>query len=146
MFCYQVGCTLVTYMIKCGHPISNASSHRFDEPGLKHKGRYRSYEELDCSINGQYHVSCRREGKEVFLPFSFLEKYYDVYGKIATNSKGREHFEWSHSYSRVYKPATKYDSSGIFMYFDKYNVEIRERVKCVSALEGLYWNKRFVFL
>nr|CAG4635983.1 EOG090X0272 [Eubosmina coregoni]SVE69666.1 EOG090X0272 [Eubosmina coregoni] len=130
----MVGCTLMTYMFKCSHAVSNHASSYRDEAGFKTKGKYRSYEELDCSINGQYHVSCRKEGKEVFLPFTFLEKYYDVYGKLATNSKGREHFEWSHSYSRVYRPAAKYDSSGIFMYFDKYNVEIRDRVKCVSAL------------
>ena len=90
-------------MFKCSHAVSNHASSYRDEAGFKTKGKYRSYEELDCSINGQYHVSCRKEGKEVFLPFTFLEKYYDVYGKLATNSKGREHFEWSHSYSRVYR-------------------------------------------
>jgi heparosan-N-sulfate-glucuronate 5-epimerase len=52
----------------------------------------------------------------VFIPFSFLEKYYEVYGKLA-KSKGHEQFEWSHSYSKVFKPTTPYNASGMFMYF-----------------------------
>nr|CAG4641504.1 EOG090X0272 [Eurycercus lamellatus] len=78
----------------------------------------------------------KKEDGDVFIPFSFLEKYYEVYGKMVT-FKGREQFEWSHSYSRVYKPTSKYNSSGVFMYFMNYNVEVRDRVKCVSATEGV---------
>ena len=96
-------------------------------------GKY--YEEINCTINGQYRVSCRKELNEVFVPFSFLEKYYEVYGKLVTH-KGQDQFVWSHSYSKVYKPSSKYNSSGIFMYFNNYNVEVRDRVKCVSATEG----------
>nr|SVE76253.1 EOG090X0272 [Daphnia longispina] len=77
-----------------------------------------------------------KEGREVFIPFSFLEKYYEVYGKLA-KSKGHEQFEWSHSYSKVFKPTTPYNASGMFMYFSNYNVEVRDRVKCVSATEGV---------
>lgn len=88
-------------------------------------------------INGQYHISCRKDdsGNEIFVPFSFLEKYYEVYGKLVT-VKGREVFEWSHSYSKVYRPTAKYNSTGPFMYFMNYNVEVRDRVKCISATEG----------
>nr|CAG4646858.1 EOG090X0272 [Megafenestra aurita]SVE92256.1 EOG090X0272 [Megafenestra aurita] len=100
------------------------------------KSKEKSYEDIDCSINGQYLISCKKEGKEIFVPFSFLEKYYEVYGKMAKH-RGREQFEWSHSYSKVYKPTTPYNSSGMFMYFSNYNVEVRDRVKCVSATEGV---------
>nr|CAG4636821.1 EOG090X0272 [Ceriodaphnia reticulata]SVE72802.1 EOG090X0272 [Ceriodaphnia reticulata] len=110
-------------------------NHRVEESPLP-EVRGKLYEELDCSINGMYHISCRKEGKEVFVPFSFLEKYYEVYGKLA-KSKGHEQFEWSHSYSKVFKPTTRYNSSGMFMYFSNYNVEVRDRVKCISATEGV---------
>ncbi|PSN38350.1 D-glucuronyl C5-epimerase [Blattella germanica] len=83
------------------------------------------YEEIDCHINGEYSIGCRKEGGEIY-----------VYGKLAAYD-GYERFEWSHSYSKVYYPKGKYDPRGVFMYFENYNVEVRDRVKCVSATEGV---------
>ncbi|XP_063233030.1 D-glucuronyl C5-epimerase B [Bacillus rossius redtenbacheri] len=94
------------------------------------------YEEIECHINGEFSIGCRKEGNEIYLPFSFLHKYFEVYGKLATYD-GYERFEWSHSYSKVYYPKGKYDPRGVFMYFENYNVEVRDRVKCVSAIEGV---------
>lgn len=34
--------------------------------------------DIDCTINGEYSVACRREDGEVFVPFSFLHKYFEV--------------------------------------------------------------------
>lgn len=36
------------------------------------------YHEIDCFINDDYPIKCRREGHEVFLPFSFVQKYFEV--------------------------------------------------------------------
>lgn len=36
------------------------------------------YEEIDCHINGEYSIGCRKEGGEIYLPFSFLHKYFEV--------------------------------------------------------------------
>ncbi|XP_034247978.1 D-glucuronyl C5-epimerase B [Thrips palmi] len=94
------------------------------------------YEEIDCLINGDVALKCRKEGDEVYLPFSFIHKYFEVYGKLATYD-GYERFEWSHSYSKVFYPKAKYEPWGVFMYFENYNVEVRERVKCLSATEGV---------
>ncbi|KAL3269647.1 hypothetical protein HHI36_008710 [Cryptolaemus montrouzieri] len=94
-------------------------------------------EEIDCFINNDYVIGCRKEGDEVFLPFSFLRKYYEVYGKMV-NLDGIERFEWSHnSYNKIYYPKGRYDPRGVFMYFENYNVEMRDRVKYVSATEGV---------
>lgn len=93
-------------------------------------------EEIDCDINGEYVIGCRKEGDEVYVPFSFLHRYFEIYGKLATYD-GLERFEWSHSYSKVYHPKAKYDARGVFMYFENYNVEARERVKCVCGIEGV---------
>ncbi|KAJ8911450.1 hypothetical protein NQ315_013812, partial [Exocentrus adspersus] len=93
-------------------------------------------EEIDCDINGEKEIPCRKEGDEVYIPFSFIHKYFEVYGKLATYD-GVEKFEWSHSYSRVNYPKAKYDPRGVFTYFENYNVEVRERVKCISAIEGV---------
>lgn len=93
-------------------------------------------EEIDCDINGEYIIGCRKEGEEVYVPFSFLHRYFEIYGKLATYD-GLERFEWSHSYSRIYHPKAKYDPRGVYMYFENYNVEVRDRVKCVTASEGV---------
>lgn len=128
------------------------------------------FEEIECVINQEYSVSCRKEGEEVYLPFSFLHKYFEViiqyfwiisesvyasflilnlyfqvYGKLASYD-GLEKFEWSHSYSKVYRPKAKYDPRGVFMYFEKYNVEARDRVKCLSAIEGNIFIISFISL
>ncbi|XP_046606009.1 D-glucuronyl C5-epimerase B [Neodiprion virginianus] len=93
-------------------------------------------EEIDCYINGEYSIGCRKEGDEVYLPFSFIHKYFEIYGKLATYD-GLQRFEWSHSYSKLVSPKGKYDPRGVFMYFENYNVEVRERVKCVSGSDGV---------
>ena len=36
------------------------------------------YREVDCVINGDYPIKCRKEGSEVFLPFSFIQNYFEV--------------------------------------------------------------------
>ncbi|XP_050310282.1 D-glucuronyl C5-epimerase B [Anthonomus grandis grandis] len=96
----------------------------------------KSTEEIDCDINGQYVIGCKKEGSEVYLPFSFLHRYFEIYGKLNTNN-GLPRFEWSHSYGKIYRPKTKHDPRGVFMYFENYNVELRDRVKCVSATDGV---------
>jgi len=57
-----------------------------------------------------------------------------VYGKLSDDN---EVFYWQHSYSRVFTPEASYSPTDGFMSFEHYNVEIRDRVKCISAAEGL---------
>lgn len=37
-----------------------------------------SSSEIECIINEEYSVSCRKEDSDVFLPFSFVSKYFEV--------------------------------------------------------------------
>ncbi|CAN9506585.1 unnamed protein product [Ophioblennius macclurei] len=94
------------------------------------------YEEIDCLINDEATVKGRREGGEVFLPFSWMEKYFEVYGKTVQYD-GYERFEFQHSYSKVYAQREPYHPDGVFMSFEGYNVEVRDRVKCISGVEGV---------
>ncbi|XP_011494920.1 PREDICTED: D-glucuronyl C5-epimerase [Ceratosolen solmsi marchali] len=94
------------------------------------------YQEIDCLINGRKIITCRKEGNEVFIPFSFIHKYFEIYGKIVIND-GLERFDWYHSYSKITDRKVKYDSRGVFMTFENYNVEVRERVKCISGVDGI---------
>ncbi|XP_035376617.1 D-glucuronyl C5-epimerase B isoform X2 [Electrophorus electricus] len=94
------------------------------------------YEEIDCLINDDTTIKGRREGGEVYLPFSWVERYFEVYGKVAQYD-GFDRFEFSHSYSKVYAQRGPYHPSGVFMSFEGYNVEVRDRVKCISGVEGV---------
>ena len=33
---------------------------------------------IECEINKEYSVQCRKDGNEVYMPFSFIEKYFEV--------------------------------------------------------------------
>ena len=37
-----------------------------------------SYQEIDCLINDDYNIGCRKEGTEIYMPFSFISKYFEV--------------------------------------------------------------------
>ena len=93
------------------------------------------YEEIDCLINDDVKIKGLREGSEVYLPFSWMEKYFEVYGKVVQYD-GYDRFEFSHSYSKVYAQREPYSPTGVFMSFEGYNVEVRDRVKCISGVEG----------
>ena len=58
-----------------------------------------------------------------------------VYGKIAAYD-GYERFEWKHSYSRYFTPQQRYTPEGALLWFEFYNVEVRDRVKCISGADG----------
>ena len=45
-------------------------------------------------------------------------------------------FRWSHSYGQLFPPSEPYRPEAEFMYFATYNVEKRDRVKCISGPEG----------
>lgn len=96
-----------------------------------------TYEQIDCLINEDVIIKGRREGHEVYLPFSWVERYFDVYGRLVQYD-GTERFEFSHSYSRVYAQREPYHPDGVFMSFEGYNVEVRDRVKCISGVEGSF--------
>ncbi|XKL62049.1 hypothetical protein PGB90_001882 [Kerria lacca] len=94
------------------------------------------FKKILCNINGEYNISCRKELDEVYIPFTFIKKYFEIYGKTFEKNNV-EFFNWSHSYANVYVPKKQYDPRGAFTHFQSYKVEERERVKCISAAEGV---------
>lgn len=154
--CLAVGFVTLTLWSKCTElslprrllskwsaPPYTAGSGGSDQPS-RSAAAGAATEEIDCVINQEYSVSCRREGDEIYLPFSFLHDYFEVYGSLSTAtssasaSRGQpQQFDWSHSNAKVNYPKGAYDPRGIFMYFENYNVEMRDRVKCISAADGV---------
>lgn len=86
--------------------------------------RPQSITDVDCVINQEYSVSCIQDGDEVYMPFSFIRDYFDVYGSLSTMGKGPPKFDWNHSNAKINYPKGTYDPKGIFMYFENYNVEV----------------------
>lgn len=91
---------------------------------------------IECVVNGEKSYTCRREGNAVFMPFSFIQKYFEVYGSIESYD-GYERFEFHHSYSNVHPKPAEYSPGGAFMSFELSNVEDRNRVKCLSGQYGV---------
>uniref|UniRef100_A0A1A9VX68 heparosan-N-sulfate-glucuronate 5-epimerase n=1 Tax=Glossina austeni TaxID=7395 RepID=A0A1A9VX68_GLOAU len=120
-------------------------------------------QDIECIINQEYTVHCKRDGDnhEVYVPFSFLRHYFDISGTMSSpasplttidgnsDSHAQSKFLWMHSTAKINIPKGKYDSRGVFMYFENYNVEIRDRVKCISAADGVpistQWEKKGYF-
>lgn len=135
--------TLFSYLARCSthSPLSPAEPLLMQADssggiGVGTKGKAHLAHEIKCVINDDYAVPCRKEGSEVFVPFSFLRKYFEVYGKIAYRD-GKEVLDWQHSYSKVMAPNAMYHTAGPFLWFENYNVAVRDRVKCISGMEGV---------
>ncbi|XP_076365388.1 D-glucuronyl C5-epimerase B-like [Tachypleus tridentatus] len=161
-----VTATTLTYWIRCGDvPSADVKGNLYnlesndanywedgvgplsveDGPRVRTRGGLNKLDDIDCLINEKYTVPCKQEEDEVYVPFSFLHEYFEVYGKIVKQN-GEERFEWQHSYSKVYYPRGKYDPHGVFMWFENYNVAVRDRVLCISGTEGVpvstQWNSQ----
>ncbi|XP_013409953.1 D-glucuronyl C5-epimerase B-like [Lingula anatina] len=95
------------------------------------------YKAIQCHINEDYNIPCRKEDKEVYVPFSFVQNYFEITGSVQQQEDGGEVLNWLHSYSEIKQLREKYSTKGVFMHFDHYNVEVRDRVKCVSGMDGI---------
>jgi len=98
-------------------------------------------DDIVCDINnGKYKIGCKKDSlSEVYIPFSFIQKYFEIYGKLEYVPEGKETtqvFNWLHSQVKIHKPKIPYNPKGVFTYFENYNVEVRDRVKCISGSEG----------
>lgn len=127
-------CCVVVFMlfsIKCSNLTIPRKFYSTDQSNL---------EDIDCIINSEYSVGCKKKNDEVYMPFSFIKKYFEVYGSL--NTDGSNRFDFSHSFGKINLPKPSYDSKGIFMYFSNYNVETRDRVKCLSAIEHVSMRRK----
>lgn len=111
------------------------------EPKSGFKDTMQPYLPIDCSINGDEIVNClrRKDSDEtgIYMPWDFIKKYFEVYGKLG-HYDGYDRFEFSQTYSQVFYDMKKqYYYDGGFMTFETYNVEIRDRVKLVTGVEGV---------
>ena len=91
--------------------------------------------DISCDINnGRSVIPCKASGLEIFIPFSFIEKEFEISGHL--NDK-TDTFMWLHSQAKIFRPKGLYNPTGVFTYFENYQVESRDRVKCISGKYGV---------
>jgi len=90
---------------------------------------------IRLSINGDsFEVGLARDD-EVYLPWSWIEPYFDVYGRLDTSN---DIFYFTNANSHIqYAGNDTYTSKAGYMNFASYTVENRERVKVVDGTHGV---------
>ena len=106
-----------------------------------------SLNRISVVVNNEKKIEGRVDGGEVFVPFSFVKEYFEIYGELQ-EVDGKKVLEWRHSYSEIHetKSGGVYKTKGPFLWFETYHVEGRTRVKCVSGVEEVpvssQWNPK----
>ena len=89
------------------------------------------FQPIDVVVNNDQHIAGfqKAEDNDVYLPFKFVRKYFDVYGDVKTTG-GSKRLAFSHSYGKPFSPGKgyKHKASGPFLNFGSFNVAGRERV------------------
>ncbi|KAK0415724.1 hypothetical protein QR680_012086 [Steinernema hermaphroditum] len=99
---------------------------------------------IPCVIDGHRRFSCLRDGDDVYFPFDkFIRKQFDATGRLVDGDGNVTRFEYFSSYSKVRLPEfSTYDPVGPFGHFASYNVENRDRVRCMKngVPMSVQWN------
>ena len=105
---------------------------------------------VQIRVNNRETIKGYNHGKDLYIPFSFIQKYFDIYGKFTDEKLTR--FEWKHSnvYLNRHLTVSSYEYNPLGVYLDmdnlKSSVAARERVKCISGLYGIpvstQWNTK----
>ncbi|RUS71622.1 hypothetical protein EGW08_020614 [Elysia chlorotica] len=117
----------------------DSSSRDLDHSLIYHGGNRKRQarndaREIPCLINGQTLISCRKSDRAgVFMPWEFIKDYFEVSGWDEPNGT----FRFQHSYASVKRLKPTYKPGANFMNFGDFNVGHRERVKCITATEGV---------
>ena len=104
---------------------------------------------LSVSINEDSFIVGLMYEDEVYLPWSWIQPYFDVYGNL-DRKNDIFHFKYSYRYAfscflNKYKNFSgvtyfgneTYTPKGGFMNFDTYTVESRRRVKLIDGVHGV---------
>ena len=113
-------------------------------------------EEIKMSVNGEYQQSvCLRRvsddsqmkargnaASHIFLPFSFVKKYFDMPGNVEISDNGEAVL--THSHGRLYKPTATapYRPLGPYLNFENSSVELRGKLQCIDGVESVPRSQR----
>jgi len=90
---------------------------------------------IRISINGDSFELGLKRDEEVYLPWTWIKPYFDVYGLF---NKNDNIFEFSNANSKISYDGNKtYTSKSAFLNFGSYTVENRERVKVIDGTHGV---------
>lgn len=96
--------------------------------------------DVDVKVNKLNLFVGKKIGDDLYVPFTFLRKFYEIGGDFVTVRPGVYakplEFSWSHTNSIInpYELNFKlYTTSGVYLSFDETDVAIRSRVKAISG-------------
>lgn len=90
---------------------------------------------IRISINGDSFELGLKRDEEVYLPWTWIKPYFDVYGLF---NKNENLFEFSNANSKISYDGNKtYTSKSAFLNFGSYTVENRDRVKVIDGTHGV---------
>ena len=113
-----------------------------DSPRAKNKILDKNIEVL---VNGNTKIQGRLENNEVYIPFSFIKRYFEIEGKIVQNRFGKQ-FHVQHTSKKYFAPTKNiYDPHGSFLWFLKYDVERQSTMKYITGVDEVplcsQWDK-----
>eukprot|EP00118_Oscarella_pearsei_P000063 m.4115 g.4115 ORF g.4115 m.4115 type:complete len:614 (+) comp10237_c0_seq1:50-1891(+) len=95
-------------------------------------------------VNEKEFITGLKDSDDVYVPFKFVRRYFDVYGREDASNASVFHID--HAYSEPKRPQAPYDPIGPFLGFSGISVESRDRVMYVSGVDGVpvtsQWDKR----
>nr|BAQ35468.1 heparosan glucuronate 5-epimerase [Lissachatina fulica] len=91
---------------------------------------------INCSINEAETIECRQDKGEVYMPVSFINNYFEVFGDVKRDGTSKL-YNFQHAYGKIHPPQPVYHPGGVFLNFEKYNVAAREKILCVTASDGV---------
>ena len=65
-------------ILSFGDVAGNYGEAKYGSPDGKENYEVHEHNHIPCNINGDYMVHCLRDGDEVYVPFSFIKKYFEV--------------------------------------------------------------------
>lgn len=65
-------------ILRFGNVSGNYGEAKYGSPDGKENYEVHEHNNIPCNINGDYMVHCLRDGDEVYVPFSFIKKYFEV--------------------------------------------------------------------
>lgn len=96
-------------------------------------------EVIEVSVNQRQTFNGLQIKGDLYVPFKFLESYYEIYGYMSQNENSKKYI-WQHSnavLSTGYKSGRKYSTTGVYLSMEESNVSNRARVKCIHGLHQI---------
>eukprot|EP00794_Sanderia_malayensis_P015130 gene15130-16686_t len=106
-------------------------------------------ENINVKVNNKQLIEGKSIKNELYIPFSFIKKHFEIYGKFKDDTAKKKVFDWKHSLINVTKIGA-YSSNGVYVVGNQQG-NVGQRSK-VLYIDGVYevpvsnqWDKNGYF-